>query len=177
MEVWKDIKGYEGLYQVSNFGRVRSIDRYVSHPKSGMLYLKGRPMSLSIRNGYSVVSLNKNGKATSHLVHRLVAVAFIENIENKPQVNHKNGVKDDNNISNLEWVTASENSIHAYKKNLNQKGINHYKSKLTNDKVKAIKRLLSMKPNINKYSLAKKVGVTNGVIYQIINKTTWKHIN
>ena len=67
--------------------------------------------------------------------------------------------------------------IHAYENNLNHKGENHYKSKLSKTRVSAIKRLLRINPNVNKYSLAKKVGVTNGVIYQIINNTTWKHVS
>lgn len=107
-EVWKDIKGYEGLYQVSNFGRIKSLERK-RIDRNQILPEK----ILSIRkkeNGYLTVSLNKNTKDKKHLVHRLVAQAFIPNIDNKPCINHKDENKTNNNVDNLEWCTHKYNS-------------------------------------------------------------------
>ena len=113
MEEFRDIKGYEGLYKVSNLGRVRSLDRKVHN------YLKkGRILRQSImKEGYCTVALCMDTQNTV-LVHRLVAEAFIQNLENKPQVNHKNCKKTDNNLENIEWCTRSENMKHAFKNGL-----------------------------------------------------------
>lgn len=113
-EIWKDVVGYEGLYQVSNFGNVRSVDRTYKHYKKGNTFLKGKNKSQSNSLGYLIVGLSKNGKPKNIKVHRLVALSFIENPESKPFVNHIDGVKTNNHVSNLEWATASENSSHAF---------------------------------------------------------------
>ena len=99
-EFWKDIEGYEGIYQVSNLGRVKRVT-------TGRI-LKG----CKDRGGYLVVSLSKNGMYKTHKIHRLVAQAFIPNQENKPDVNHIDEDKANNLYSNLEWVTAKENNNH-----------------------------------------------------------------
>ena len=97
-EVWKDVSGFEGLYQVSNFGRVKSL-------------LKDRIMKRTIRpDGYLSVSLHKDGKQKSFLVHRLVASAYIGNPDNYPQINHKDENKTNNCVSNLEWCTPMYNA-------------------------------------------------------------------
>ena len=101
-EIWKDIKEYEGLYQVSNLGRIKSL--YFKNEK----ILKGR----LDKDGYILVRLYKNEKGINKKVHRLVAEAFVP--ECKIQVNHKNGIRDDNRAENLEYVTASENQLHAF---------------------------------------------------------------
>jgi hypothetical protein len=116
MEIWKDIEGYEGLYQVSNLGRLRSFDRVVRHSK-GVPFVKtvrGRIMSIiNLNRGYNRINLSVNNNRRSFFIHRLVASAFIENNEGLPEVNHLNGIKTDNRAVNLEWCTSSENSRHA----------------------------------------------------------------
>jgi len=135
LEVWKDVVNYEGLYQVSNLGRVKSCGKYVKHSKGGERLLKEKIRSLaSDKNGYVVVDLYKNGKGKIYKVHRLVASSFINNEENKPQVNHINGVKNDNSEINLEWSTNSENQKHAFKIGLKLPSINNEKVVLMFDK-------------------------------------------
>lgn len=104
-EIWKDIPGYEGLYQVSNMGRVKSLN----FNRSGL----PRILKTKNRQGYPRVILWKSGKRHEVCVHRLVAQAFIPNPENKPFVNHKDGNRRNNHVDNLEWCTAQENAIHS----------------------------------------------------------------
>lgn len=121
-EEWKDIKGLEGYYQISNLGNVKSIDREViANINGGKKILRGKPMKLSEsvnkrRENYGyylVVNLRKNGKNKVWFVHRLVAEAFINNPNKYPIVNHIDGNKHNNKADNLEWCTYAHNNIHA----------------------------------------------------------------
>ena len=107
-EEWRDIKGYEGYYQVSNLGRVRSVDRYCAC-WSSVRFVKGALKNVRPHNGYLVVDLSLNGKSKTISVHRLVAQAFIPNTDNLPQVNHKDENKQNNCVDNLEWCTCEYN--------------------------------------------------------------------
>ena len=105
-EIWKDIVGYEGLYQVSNLGNVKSL-----HYRNKKIHHILSPRKH--HTGYLMVSLTSNRKAKCFNVHRLVAIAFIPNPNDLPCVNHKDGNKHNNNVSNLEWVTHQQNTRHA----------------------------------------------------------------
>lgn len=110
-EIWKSIKGYEGYYEVSNLGRVRSVDREVLDKNGRHQFKKGVIMKTrEDRQGYVMVALSIGRKYSNKCVHRLVAEAFIPNPDNLPQVNHKNEVKSDNIPENLEWCTAKYNA-------------------------------------------------------------------
>lgn len=114
VEIWKPVMGYEGLYEVSNLGRVRSLDRKVNHKESGFYQtIKGKIKSTKLNNsGYEIVSLFKNNKEKTCLVHRLVAQAFLPNPDNLPEVNHINEDKTANSVYNLEWCNSSYNKIY-----------------------------------------------------------------
>lgn len=119
IEVWKDIAGYEGMYQVSNLGRVKSLERWVqNHGKLQHHPEKIRTPSKR-ETGYLALQLYKDNKPQNCYIHRLVAEAFLPNPDNKSTVNHINGDKKDNRADNLEWSTYTENNKHAYDTGLN----------------------------------------------------------
>ena len=110
VEVWKPIMGYEGLYEVSNLGNVRSLDRMGKGRGNSMKLHKGKLLNPCYdNNGYLCVVLSKNGKAKKVRLHQLIAQAFIPNPENKPCIDHINTIRDDNRIENLRWCTQKEN--------------------------------------------------------------------
>lgn len=168
MEIWKDIVGYENIYQISNFSRVKSLSRTRVNGRSKCL-TKEKILSQSLSNSdYLHVELLGKNKT----IHRLVAIAFIPNTENKPQVNHINGIKRDNRVDNLEWCTVSENAIHSSKNRLSKTGEKHWKSKLTEIEVLEIR-----KSKLSSKLLAEKYNVLQCTISQIKRNKTWKYIN
>lgn len=111
MEMWRDIRGYEGLYQVSNLGRVRSLDRYVDCKNGSKQFWKGKIIAQAKdRDGYMIVALGRYNP--NQKVHRLVAETFIENLENKPEVGHMDCDESNNRVENLYWCTRGENMRH-----------------------------------------------------------------
>ena len=124
-EIWKDVKGYEGLYQVSDLGRVNSLDHYAQRGRGlGLYKSKIIKPTKSIRN-YLRVRLSKNGEVKNSSIHRLVAEAFIPNPNKYHCINHKNFNTHDNNVNNLEWCTQSENCNHNI---INFKGSKQHKT-------------------------------------------------
>lgn len=116
-EIWKEIAGYEGLYEVSSLGKVRTVDRYFINKRGYKEHVI--PSELKHQNKvYPFVGLWKSGKMKTRSVHRLVAIAFIPNPENKRCVNHKDGNKYNFSLSNLEWATSGENISHAFRTGL-----------------------------------------------------------
>jgi hypothetical protein len=167
MEVWKNIIGFEGYYEISNLGEVRSI-----------FYNKGKLNSklkqTNRNNGYMFVILYKNGVKHNKNIHRLVAESFILNPEKKEQVNHINGIKSDNKVENLEWNTMSENMIHAFKNGLmNQSCDKNGNSKLTREQVFNIKYGI-IKGSQRK--IAKELGVSKSIIGLIKLGKVWQEI-
>lgn len=131
-EEWKDIKGYEGLYQVSNKGNIKSLSRIVGTKKCGRHKLKERILKPCKCGKYYSVTLCKNNKIVRKYIHRLVAETFISNSNNLLDVNHKDGNTYNNCVNNLEWCTRSENIKHSYqvlKRKVNTEGLIEYREK------------------------------------------------
>ena len=118
-EIWKDIKGYKNAYKISSFGNVKSLDKTILSKNNVEMSFYGKLLKQNTnRGGYLRLNLTHNNKRKRVLVHQLVATHFINNKLNKKTVNHKNGVKTDNRVENLEWLSFSDNISHAHKNGL-----------------------------------------------------------
>lgn len=177
-EIWIDIIGYEDMYQVSTFGRIKSLNRIVKHPNGKSDFpIRGRIRAFNIRNNYFGCTVNKDNKKIHISVHRFVAIHFIPNPENKPQVNHIDGNKLNNNVENLEWCTAKENTKHAIKNGLlvHKRGEQKTQSILTEEAVIEIRKI--DKYDIDAKNLAQiKYGVSRSAINDVIARRKWKHV-
>ena len=158
-EEWRPVVGFGGNYEVSNYGYVRSIDRHITCKNGAVKFLKGRVLSEHLdKKGYRIVRPYGGGENTTIKVARLVGMAFISNPQNKPQINHIDGCKTNDKITNLEWCTNKENMYHAI--------INGLKStKLTNDEVVEILFLGKTKTH---QSIADIYGVSRPCISMIL---------
>lgn len=176
-EEWRDIKRYEGYYKVSNLGRVKSLTRVKIRKNGSPMPVKERILRLATRgNGYKTITLRKDTYKT-HLVHRLVGIAFLKRNENLTQINHKDCNKSNNHISNLEWVTPKENSQHASKNNRlhSPSGANCHFSKRTKEDILLIKELYAT----GKYTMKDIASIFNtssGYVCDIVNGKIWKHL-
>lgn len=174
-EIWKDIIGYEGMYQVSNLGRIKSVPRKMllrgKYPYISKEYI----MIGGYWNGYHIIGLKKENLAPkkSFIAHRIVAQAFIPNPENKPHVNHINGIKSDNRVENLEWCTQSENIKHTYANKLmtGKSGENNYHSKLKDADIIEIRA-----SKLKQKDLAVIYGISRPTVCDIIKRRTWNHL-
>lgn len=164
-EIWKDIEGYEGLYQVSNFGNVKRLEgKIYSYITNKYETRKEHMIKTRVGNRkYKVVNLCKNSKRECKTVHRLIAQAFLPNPNNFECVNHIDGNKLNNKIDNLEWCTTQQNIQHAYKNNLmtNNKKIDQYSLdnkfiKTFNSINEASKKIGVAQPNISMCAIGKK---------------------
>lgn len=172
-EIWKDIKRYKGLYQVSNIGNIKRLNSFAKIRGGHKRLVKEKLIKFYFAGkGYTYVTLSK-GIIKHFLVHRLVAIAFIPNPENKPEVNHKNGVKNDCKTINLEWCTHSENTKHAFDTGLNwqHKGENNIWHKLTWTDVAIIRE--SSKLKVPQRRIATQFNVSHGVVHKIIHNKKW----
>lgn len=181
-EIWKTIEDYPN-YQVSNLGRVKSLAREWIVGIGNKRFHDEMILKLhNKKRGYKDVCLFKNGKRKYYFVHRLVAQAFILNPENKPEPNHIDGNPSNNKVNNLEWVTKSENRLHAIHTGLAiiTKGEDCSWSKLTEAQVRRIKWIAKYcKPkNRSGYwqKLAKSLNVSDSIISMIVHNKRWKEI-
>lgn len=169
--MWKQVQGYENIYEVSDHGEVRSIDRSVNNYR-----VKGRVLRQhDSGKGYPAVALCKNGKPHTTYVHSLVANAFIPKPDTllRLVVNHKDGDKRNNDVTNLEWVSYSQNNQHAYDNNLKERGEQFYNTKLTEAQVKEIRK----NGKYDTYEqIAQQYGVSKATIRDVLLHNDWKHI-
>ena len=174
-EIWKPVVGYEGLYEVSNKGQIKSLPKGIGRIGVNHRFNKERIRRQFISNGYYSVSLDGKEKPTCKGVHRLVMEAFCP-ISKKREVNHKDGNRLNNNLENLEWVTSKENKKHAFETGLcdHRKGEGLYNSKFTEGQIKDIRQM--WREGKTQTSIAKIFGVTKGCINHIIHKRNWRHV-
>jgi DNA-binding transcriptional regulator YiaG len=174
MERWKDISEYEGMYQVSNLGNVKSLRR---KKWNGFDYqeIVEKILAQKIHKQYKYINLCKSGEQKMIGVHRLVALSFIPNPEGKRYVNHKDNNPSNNHMDNLEWATQAENINHAVRQGRFNQGTLSPRTKFTEEQVKEIRRKILAK-EISQTKLAKELGVTQNCISEIVNRLTWKHI-
>lgn len=161
-EVWRDVKNYEGLYQVSNMGRVKSFRGSKVRILQGHINL----------NGYVTVAFTTGGHSKSFFVHALVAQAFIPNPAKKDTVNHKRGKKSDNRVSELEWLTRSENMKHAFRI-----GLVKAKRRLSDDDVRYIRKVYKKgNHRLGAKALARQFGLDEKTIWLIANRKTYRDV-
>ncbi len=173
MEVWKKILGYED-YEVSNLGRVKSLEKTdFMHRNNSYRTRKEKIMKNGVSNGYKSVCLYKNKKSKTFTIHRLVLSSFVDNVENKKEVNHIDGNKYNNILENLEWCTSSENSIHAIKNGLQiiKKG-----EKQPNSKLKDFEVIEIRNSHLTLKELSKMYNISISVVCSIKNRKSWLHI-
>lgn len=174
-EIWKPIHGYDGIYEISNFGKVKRVARLLVNKNGHSRRIEEKQVAICVhKQGHHVVRLWKENKTRLFTLYRLMAIAFIPNPENKREVNHINGDRKSYPVlSNLEWVTASENMKHAYKNGLSKgnfkAGFEHQLCKMSFDK---IQDLISLRNSGMKF---KDIALHFGITHEHAGKLYKKH--
>lgn len=183
LEKWKQIVGYEGFYEISNRGRVKSCERRVVNHQSGSTRLiqeKILKITSKSSGGYFMVFLSKDGKRELFYIHRLVAEHFVPNPKNKPFVNHLDCNKQNNDEENLTFVTRVENDRHAFRHGLKVppvlRGERNHQSKLNEKQVRVVRHLHKINPKLSYASIGRLFNVSRFIIRSICKKYTWDHV-
>jgi len=175
-EMWKPVYGYEGIYSVSDLGRVKGDLRVTININGRDKYRQEKIKKQSVTKlGYLMLRFSKNNIPKSYLIHRLVGMAFVKNENNKSEINHKNGIKTDNRASELEWNTRTENINHSWANKLSKpcSGEKSGMSKLTEKQVFEIRAIGT---SIPKSKIASIYNVCESTIYYILKRKTWGHL-
>lgn len=177
-EIWKDIPSFEGYYQASNLGRIKSLPRKVWNHQCFMVRKERIIKQSKLPDGYVQVGLKMpNDKQRRYMVHRIIGLAFHPNPENKEMINHKDGIKDNNNESNLEWSTRSENAKHSFIIGLQcNKGSNHPLHKVTDEDVLEIRNRYLKGESTYKIFNSKDYPISYTNVKDIVARRTWSHI-
>lgn len=177
-EIWKPVLGYEGIYEISDLGRLRSVDRLVRSNYGGLKPIPGQIMACPVNErGYAVATLRRDGGKRSRVVHGLVAESFLPADPARPNINHIDGNKLNNSASNLERCTQQENVVHAYETGLTvgrHSGETHSRAILTEAIVRQARILFSR--GIPTSTAAQMLGVTRNSLRAVRRGETWKHV-
>jgi len=175
-EEWRPIEGYEGLYEVSNLGQVRSLDRFMNGPNGEQRPLKGK-LKKPTKNfkGYYIVNLYREGKPATHSVHRLVAIAFLGQPPEGHFVCHGPKGQQCNEVTNLSWGTPQKNQKDRFRDGTDSRGEKCNLAKLNETQVREIRRLLES-TSMTQKEIAEMFGVSRGNIHNINARKTWGHL-
>ncbi len=176
IEIWKPVQGYEGLYEISSHGRLKSLARIINPGRKRSRFKPEKILKWCNSQGYLATYLSVDNGKKFVRAHVLMMQAFTPNPENKPEVNHKNGIRNDNRLDNLEWCTHSENIQHSYQvlKRVSQKGVNNGNCKLT--EVDVLNIFQKRREGGSFRGIAKVFNVSKTHIQHIIHGKLWKNL-